>query len=142
MTPEMQLQLQLFSNVVSIIICIGIAYIYFQQKKRLDYIEKLEESKNQGLLTEEEKKFIIENEKIYKEKALKAQANIKIYNPVYILIVGIMFTFIPFSEAILQLNVVVVSYIFIQIDKNNKNNCYTLFYKLKEQIKSAEEITN
>lgn len=142
MSPELQIQLQLLSNVLAILVCIAIVYNYFQQKKRLDYIEKLEKTNNESLLSDEEINFIKTNEYIFREKALKAEANIKIYNPIFILIIGIIFTFIPFSDALLKLNLVVVAYILIYLDKTNKRTCYTLFYKLKEEIKSSKEITN
>lgn len=141
MSPELQIQLQLLSNGLAILVCIGILYSYLQQKKRLDYIEKLEKTNNEGLLSDADINFIKTNEIIFREKALKAEANIKIYNPVFILIIGIIFTFIPFSDALLKLNLIVVAYILIYLDKTNKRTCYTLFYKLKEEIKSAEGIT-
>ena len=62
------------------------------------------------------------NKKEYKEKSEKADAFAKLLTPVFILIVGVLFIYLPLSEAMIHLNVFVVTFILIQLDKINKKN--------------------
>ncbi|GGD46087.1 hypothetical protein GCM10012288_20430 [Malaciobacter pacificus] len=113
---ELNLSLQLMSNVISILICITIVTKYLKYKKRLDVLQGLEELKDKNELTNEDYDYIQSNEKEYKDKALKSEGLIKFLNPVFILITGIIFAFTPMSEAMIYMNVVVVSYLFIILD--------------------------
>lgn len=128
-----EIPLELVSNFISIVIVVALVYKYIQYKKRIDVLEELDNLKKEDNLTQQDKKYILDNEKEYKEKALKAEANIKIMNPIFILIAGILIVYLPFSEAMIHLNVVVVAFLFIQLDRIHKKNTYTLLHELKKE---------
>jgi hypothetical protein len=130
---ELNLSLQLMSNVISILICITIVTKYLKYKKRLDVLQGLEELKDKNELTNEDYDYIKSNEKEYKDKALKSEGLIKFLNPVFILITGIIFAFTPMSEAMIYMNVVVVAYLLVLLDKNHKKNTYELLIELNKK---------
>lgn len=113
---QSDISLQILSNAISILICIGIVIKYLRYKKRLDVLQGLEDLKIKGELTLDDKNYLKANLSEYNEKAFKAEGLIKVLNPVFILITGVIFAFTPFSEAIIYMNVVVVSYLFIILD--------------------------
>lgn len=128
-----QIPLQLISNFASIIIIGILFYRYLQYKKNMDVIKGLEKLKITDDLSEEDKVFIKNNEDEYKLKLIKTEGLIKFAKPLFILIVGIIFIAFPFAEALIHLNVVVVAFIFMQVDKIHKTNIYGLLYKLKKE---------
>ena len=128
------LPIQFASNFLSIILVGVLIYIFLKHKKRMDVITKLDELKDQNLLTQEDLSYISENEKEYKEKSEKADALAKLLMPVFILIVGVLFVYLPTSEAMIHLNAFVVAFILVQLNKINKKNTYTLLKDLKKQL--------
>ncbi len=128
-----QIPLQLLSNFASIIIIGVLFYRYLQYKKNMDVIKGLEKLKVTDTLSEDDKIFIKNNEDEYKLKLIKTEGLIKFAKPLFILIVGLIFIAFPFAEALIHLNVVVVAFIFMQIDKLHKTNIYGLLYKLKKE---------
>ena len=132
------LPIQFASNFLSIILVGVLIYIFLKHKKRMDVITKLDELKDQNLLTQEDLSYISENEKEYKEKSEKADALAKLLMPVFILIVGVLFVYLPTSEAMIHLNAFVVAFILVQLNKINKKNTYTLLKDLKKPIKKEE----
>lgn len=132
------LPIQFASNFLSIVLVGVLIYIFLKHKKRIDVITKLDELKEQNLLTQEDLSYISENEKEYKEKSEKADALAKFLMPVFILIVGVLFVYLPTSEAMIHLNAFVVAFILVQLDKINKKNTYTLLKELKKPVKKEE----
>lgn len=132
------LPIQFASNFLSIILVGVLIYIFLKHKKRMDVITKLDELKDQNLLTQEDLSYISENEKEYKEKSEKADALAKLLMPVFILIVGVLFVYLPTSEAMIHLNAFVVAFILVQLNKINKKNTYTLLKDLKKPVKKEE----
>ena len=132
------LPIQFASNFLSIILVGVLIYIFLKHKKRMDVITKLDELKDQNLLTQEDLSYISENEKEYKEKSEKADALAKLLMPVFILIVGVLFVYLPTSEAMIHLNAFVVAFILVQLNKINKKNTYTLLRDLKRPAKKEE----
>jgi predicted permease len=128
------LPIQFASNFLSIILVGVLIYTFLKHKKRMDVITKLDELKDQNLLTQEDLSYISENEKEYKEKSEKADALAKLLMPVFILIVGVLFVYLPTSEAMIHLNAFVVAFILVQLNKINKKNTYTLLKDLKKQL--------
>ncbi|KAB7884695.1 hypothetical protein [Poseidonibacter ostreae] len=128
-----QIPLQLISNFASIIIIAVLFYRYMQYKKNMDVIKGLEKLKISDELSQEDILFIKNNEDEYKLKLIKTESLIKFAKPLFILIVGLIFIAFPFAEALIHLNVVVVAFIFMQIDKIHKTNIYGLLYKLKKE---------
>ena len=132
------LPIQFASNFLSIILVGVLIYTFLKHKKRMDVITKLDELKDQNLLTQEDLSYISENEKEYKERSEKADALAKLLMPVFILIVGVLFVYLPTSEAMIHLNAFVVAFILVQLNKINKKNTYTLLKDLKKPIKKEE----
>ena len=132
------LPIQFASNFISIILVGVLIYTFLKHKKRMDVITKLDELKDQNLLTQEDLSYISENEKEYKEKSEKADALAKLLMPVFILIVGVLFVYLPTSEAMIHLNAFVVAFILVQLNKINKKNTYTFLKDLKKPIKKEE----
>ena len=132
------LPIQFASNFLSIILVGVLIYTFLKHKKRMDVITKLDELKDQNLLTQEDLSYISENEKEYKEKSEKADALAKLLMPVFILIVGVLFVYLPTSEAMIHLNAFVVAFILVQLNKINKKNTYSLLKDLKKPVKKEE----
>ena len=132
------LPIQFASNFLSIILVGVLIYTFLKHKKRMDVITKLDELKDQNLLTQEDLSYISENEKEYKEKSEKADALAKLLMPIFILIVGVLFIYLPTSEAMIHLNAFVVAFILVQLNKINKKNTYTLLKDLKRPAKKEE----
>ena len=132
------LPIQFASNFLSIILVGVLIYTFLKHKKRMDVITKLDELKDQNLLTQEDLSYISENEKEYKEKSEKADALAKLLMPLFILIVGVLFVYLPTSEAMIHLNAFVVAFILVQLNKINKKNTYTLLKDLKKPVKKEE----
>lgn len=130
---DTNLTFQIISNALSVLICIAIVYKYLQYKKRLTVLEQLEDLKLKNELTVEDKNYIKNNEEEYSQKALKAEANMKILNPFLILVTGIIFGFLPMSDAMIYLNVVVVAFLYFQLDKNHKKTTYQLLNELNKE---------
>ena len=128
-----QIPLQLISNFASIVLLGILLYRYFQYKKNMDVIEGLVKLKDSNELSEQDKEFIETNENEYKLQIIKAEGLIKLSKPIFILIVGVIFIFFPFQDAVIHLNVVVVAFIFMQVDKTHKNNIYKLLFDLKKE---------
>lgn len=133
-----QIPTEIISNVISIILVIVLFYKFLSHKKQLAVIQKLDSLNEENSLTQDDILYIQQNEKGYKEKAEKAQNLIKFLNPIFILIVGVIFIYLPFSEALLNLNAFIVAYILIQLDKINKNNTYILLKELRKSIQNKE----
>lgn len=133
------LHIQFASNIASIIIVVILVISFLKHKKRIDVIQKLDTLKSENQLTQEDISYIKENLKEYKEKAQKTEAFVKILNPLFILAVGALFLLLPTSDAMIHLNVVVVSFIFVQLDKINKQNTYSLLKELNSDIKKEED---
>jgi hypothetical protein len=133
-----EIPLEIISNILSIILVGILIFNYLKHKKTIEVIQKLDELKNENQLTADDISYIIENEKEYKEKSEKADALAKLLTPVFILIVGILFIYLPLSEAMIHLNVFVVAFILIQLNKINKKNTFVLLKGLRKDTKKEE----
>jgi C4-dicarboxylate transporter len=133
-----QLPIELLSNVLSMGLIIYLFYRYFQYKKKLDVIKGLDELKEKNSLTSDDLEFIKQNEKEYKEKLVKTEYNLQVATPVFILIAGALVLLLPFSEAAIHLNVVIVAFIVMQIDKLHKKNIHGFLKQLKDETKEKE----
>ena len=134
-----EIPLEIISNILSIILVGILIFNYLKHKKRIAVIQKLDGLKNENQLTTDDISYIIENKKEYKEKSEKADAFAKLLTPVFILIVGVLFIYLPLSEAMIHLNVFVVTFILIQLDKINKKNTFILLKGLKKDTKKEED---
>ncbi len=129
-----QIPLQLISNFASIVLLGVLLYRYLQYKKNMDVIQGLVKLKSSNELSEQDKVFIEKNENEYKIQLIKTEGLIKFSKPFFIFIIGAIFIFFPFQDAIIHLNVVVVAFIFMQVDKTHKTNLYRLLFDLKKEV--------
>lgn len=129
-----QIYFQILSNLISIILVILLLVTYIKYKKSINKIQNLSTLKSQKKLTNDDLIYIDENYKFYEEKSEKADALSKITNPIFIFATGILFLYLPFSDAMIHLNVVVVAFIYVQLDKTNKKNTLILLSELKNSL--------
>jgi Na+/H+ antiporter NhaD/arsenite permease-like protein len=127
-----QIPLELLSNFLSIVIIAIMFYRYTQYKKKIDVMNKLVELKKEDKLSDDDKKFIEDNEYEYRDILAKTAANFKLSKPGFILVVGVIFIFFPLQQALIHLNVVVVAFIFMMVDKTHKTNLYRILFDLKK----------
>ncbi|MGB5792094.1 hypothetical protein [Poseidonibacter sp.] len=131
-----QIPLELISNFISIVLIFILFYKYLQYKKKIDVMKELSILVEENNLSEDDKKFIIDNEKEYKEKVVKTEASVKFSNPVFILITGLVFITFPLTDAMIHLNVVVVAFLFMQVDRIHKKNLYKFLFDLESKIQN------
>lgn len=134
-----QIPFEFVSNILSIILVGVLIFNYLKHTKRIKVIQKLDELKDENQLTQDDILYINENEKEYKGKFEKADALAKLLNPVFILVLGILFIYLPATEAMIHLNVFVVAFILVQLDKINKKNTYSMLKELKKDTKKEEK---
>jgi len=127
-----QMPPEIISNIVSIILVVILVVSYLRHKKRIDVIKKLDELKTEKKLTQEDKNYLTQNEKEYKEKSEKTEIFAKFLTPVFILISGILFIYLPLTEAMIHFNVIIVAIIYVQLNRINKKNTYILLKELKK----------
>jgi Na+/H+ antiporter NhaD/arsenite permease-like protein len=127
-----QIPLELLSNFLSIVIIAFMFYRYTQYKKKIDVMNKLVELKKEDKLSDEDRNFIEKNESEYRHILAKTAANFKLSKPGFILVVGVIFIFFPLQQALIHLNVVVVAFIFMMVDKTHKTNLYRILFDLKK----------
>jgi len=130
-----QLPLELISSFLSIVILIGLLFKYYQYKKKLDVLKGLNKLKEENKLTLDDKNFIKENYKDYKYLTTREEQRLKLIYPIFILIIGILVAFLPFQEALIHLNVVVVVYIYLQVTKIHTRNFLAFLDGLNKDLK-------
>lgn len=131
---DTQLPLELISIFLSVVLLITIFVKYFQYKKKLDVLKGLNELKEQKKLTLEDKDFIKSNFRDYKIAFGRASQRLKMLYPVFILSAGILFAFLSFEEALTHMNVIVVAYIFLHVNKIHNRNFVTFLDGLSKDI--------
>lgn len=132
--PETQIPLELISNFLSIAILIALFFKYYQYKKKLEVLKGLDKLKRENNLTQEDKEFIKKNFKDYRQALQRDEERLKFVYPVFILIAGVLLAFLPFSEAMIHLNVVVVAYIFLHVNRIHTRNFVKFLQELNEDI--------
>ncbi|MGB6327504.1 MAG: hypothetical protein WBF48_01145 [Halarcobacter sp.] len=126
--------LELVSSFLSIVILIGLVFRYYQYKKKLTVLKGLSDLKEQKKLTQEDKEFIKSNYEDYQYSFKIEESRIKLAYPVFILIIGLLTAFFSFKEALIHLNVVVVAYIYLQINKIHTRNFLALLKELNKDL--------
>lgn len=112
----------LISNLLSIGILIAIFLKYYQYKKKLDVLKGLNELKEENKLTTEDKEFISKNLNDYKQTLENNETKLKLIYPIFILLAGVLMAFLSFQEAMIYINVIVVAYIYLQVNKIHTRN--------------------
>ena len=128
---ETQLPLELISNFISIIVVGAIFYRFFQYKKKMDVMKQLAEFKKSKKLTADDKQFIDDNYEEYGVKYQKQQALIKFMYPALILITACLFLMFDFAGAMIHLNIIVVTFLYIHIVRIHFKNYFNLLCDLK-----------
>lgn len=131
--------LEFISNILSIVLVAILVFKYLKHKKVIDVIKKLDDLKNENNLNSDDLAYIAQNQNEFKVLSEKADALAKFLNPLFILLVGVLFIYLPLSDAMIHLNVIVVAFILIQLDKINKKNTLTLLEGLSEVTKKEEK---
>lgn len=126
--------LELVSSFLSIVILIGLVLRYYQYKKKLTVLKGLSDLKEQRKLTKEDKEFLKSNYEDYQYSFKTEESRIKLAYPVFILIIGVFIAFFSFKEAMIHLNVVVVAYIYLQVNKIHTKNFLTLLKDLNKDL--------
>lgn len=130
MNEATQFPLEIISNIISLIILTGIIYKFFQYKKKMDVIQGLIELKDSNKLTTDDKNFIQTNLQYYEVQLQKDQALIKFAYPFFILLIGILMITFSTAEALIHINIVVVTFIYLYVSKIHTQN----FIKLLKTI--------
>lgn len=127
-----QIPLELISNFISMIILIMIFVKYYQYKQKLNVLKGLDDLKNKKKLTAEDKSFISSNLKDYQILFARDEQRVKLAYPIFILVAGIVLAFLEFKEAMIHLNVIVVAFIFMQVNKIHNRNFVNLLTELNK----------
>lgn len=130
---ETQLPLEFISNFLAIVILILLFIKYSQYKKKLAVIQELDELKRRKKLTDTDKEFIKSNLSEYNLVYTTEEGRLKLLYPLFILIAGVLFAFLPFKEALIHLNVVVVAYIYLHVSKLHAKNFVTFLQALDKE---------
>lgn len=131
---DLNIPLELISNLISVAILVALLFKYLQYKKKLEVLKGLDVLKKQKKLTLEDKEFIKKNLKDYKLSFEKDEERIKIAYPIFILFAGILFAFLSFQEAMIHLNLIVVAYIYLHISKLHNRNFSNFLKELSDNI--------
>ncbi|MFA7570060.1 MAG: hypothetical protein WCY75_02285 [Sulfurimonadaceae bacterium] len=123
--------LEIISNVASLIVVAGIIYKFFQYKKKMDVIHKLIALKEKNKLTQEDKEFIQVNRLDYEIQLQKDNALIKFAYPFFILLIGILMVTFSTTEALIHINIVVVTFIYLYMGKIHTQNFIKLLKTLQ-----------
>lgn len=122
---------EILSNIVSFVVIGAIVVRLLKYKKRVKVIEGLQELNDKNQLTEQDKDYISKNIIEYKAKFEKQEAFNKLTYPVFILITGIFFAFFEVSQAMIFMNIVVVTYIYLFLRKTHYKNYIDLLKAIK-----------
>lgn len=123
--------LEIISNLISIIIVVGIIYKLLQYKKKMAVIQGLRTLKENNELTSDDKKFIQTNKLYYEIQLQKDLALIKFAYPFFILIIGILMITFSTTEALIHINIVVVTFIYLYVSKIHTQNFITLLKSIQ-----------
>lgn len=124
--------LEIISNIASLIVVIGIVYKFLQYKKKMEVIQGLQNLKDEKKLTPEDKEFIRMNKIDYEIQLHKDNALIKFAYPFFILIIGVLMVTFSTSEALIHINIVVVTFIYLYVGKIHSQNFIKLLKTLEE----------
>ena len=123
--------LELISNIVSFVVIIAIILRVIKYKKKVAVIDGLYELEEKKELSSDDKNFISTNLEEYRAKFVKQEAFNKLMYPAFILVAGIFFAFFPFSEAMIHINIVVVTFIYLYVKRIHYKNFIDLLQGIK-----------
>lgn len=116
---DSKIYLEYFTTGGSILIVFLILYTIFSYRKKISFIKKLIDEKNNGKFTSQDKQAV--EETIKKEEFLRFRITnfSKFIYPILILIAGVFFAFYDFKEALTHINIVIVAFLYLNILKIN-----------------------
>ncbi|MFA7083640.1 MAG: hypothetical protein WC141_03785 [Arcobacteraceae bacterium] len=123
--------LEIISNFASLVVLIGIIYKFLQYKKKMEVVQGLITLKQNRNLTEEDKEFIRTNVLDYEIQLQKDNALIKFAYPFFILIIGILMVTFSTADALIHINIVVVTFIYLYVGKIHSQNFIKLLKPLQ-----------
>lgn len=124
--------IELIANLIAFGFVIAIIYKFYNYKKTLQIIKRLNELKENNSLTKQDIEYIEKNSQEYEEKSKKTDAFVKLSYPVFILAIGI--TFITIEEttsALIIINPLIVIFIYLSIIKLHLKNISGFLNELK-----------
>lgn len=125
------LPLEIVSNIISLFI-IGLIIVNFiNYKKKIAVIDGLGQLEEEKKLTAEDKEFIKSSIHEYEQLQGKQQAFNKLMYPAFILVAGVFFLFFEFEEAMIHLNILVVTYIYLYVKTIHYKNFINLLRTIK-----------
>lgn len=123
--------LELISNFASLVVVIAIIYKFLQYKKKMEVIQGLMNLKQSNKLNTEDKEFIQTNIISYEAQLQKDNALIKFAYPFFILLIGILMVTFSTTEALIHINIVVVTFIYLYVGKIHSQNFIKLLKPLQ-----------
>ncbi len=123
--------LQLISNILSIIVIGLIIARFISYKKKIAVIDGLFQLEEERKLSQKDKEFITTSIEEYEILNIKQKAFNKLMYPAFILVAGIFFIFFEFEEAMIHMNILVVTYIYLYIKTIHYKNFIELLKKIK-----------
>jgi LEA14-like dessication related protein len=114
-----------------LIVVAGIIYKFFQYKKKMEVIHELIALKDKNKLTADDKVFIRINKIDYEIQLQKDNALIKFAYPFFILLIGILMVTFSMTEALIHINIVVVTFIYLYVGKIHTQNFIKLLKTLQ-----------
>lgn len=131
---DTQIPLEVLSSALSILILIALFFKFYQYKKKLDVLKGLDTLKDEKSLTQEDKEFIKKNLKDYSYALKRDEERLKLVYPVFILVAGVLVAFLSFGEAMIHLNVLIVAYIYMHVNRIHIRNFVTFLQELSKEI--------
>lgn len=129
---DIKIPLELISSFISVAVVFAIFLKIFQYKQKLDVLKEFDKLKDMDTLTSEDIEVIKQNKREYKEKLIRSEARLKLAYPIFITVVALLILILSLQEALIYLNVVIVVYIYLHIDRLHLRN----FAKFLEELDS------
>ena len=123
--------IEIVSNIVSLLIIILIIIKFINYKKKVAIIDGLYKLEEEKRLSTEDKEFIKKNLNEYQVLHEKQIGFNKLMYPAFILVAGIFFIFFDFAEAMIHINILVVTFIYLYIKKIHYKNYIELLKGIK-----------
>lgn len=123
--------LEFISNIVSLIVIGVIVMMFVKYKKRVAVIDGFAQLAKNKKLSDDDKKYIKDNINEYQNKFVKQEAFIKLMYPALVLVAGIFLFFFPFAEALIHINIIVVTFIYLYVKKIHYRNYITMLKAIK-----------
>lgn len=123
--------LELISNFASLVVVVAIIYKFLQYKKKMEVVQELTNLKQNNKLNIEDKEFIKSSITSYEVQLQKDNALIKFAYPFFILLIGILMVTFSTAEALIHINIVVVTFIYLYVGKIHSQNFIKLLKPLQ-----------